>query len=488
MAIELFKNYGPKASINHLFKPSHTKPNTDEQSPKPLPFPHFINPKEKRSLGGRPHAAPRPAAPSPAAEITFRRRAREAAGRAAPTPPLSRVWIPPGGSYWALRSALGSKQASVTGSGLRWGHPGGPGPLGQPRTEVPQRRCCPGVTGCEAQDLPLAGDLVQRSCLSVFVDAFHQSTPKKPKELRCPPREPTFCFQFRKPTVRYQPEAGPRHPLARWPAGPPARRPSPPGGTYTAQGRRVPPSAAGSQLQIKLPAVGGGPRGQRTKARRRFPRGARVSAATRPRALPRRPPGLCRAPAAAAHSELRGEEPGVADASQTQPATRSPARAELSSPPPASLPPSLRSSVVAAVADKCDVGRRGLPLSQAASASASPALARSRGRRLHLSAGRPGVRRGAGAPRAAHSAHSAHSARTRPAAARTRTRGAPRPLGREAAARPRPVCTKAHSIFVFIQSPECYTEPCKYDQRKVCPCMSMSLNSPPAAQAPAIEN
>lgn len=209
-------------------------------------------------------------------------------------------------------------------------------------------------------------------------------------------------------------------PATRWPAGPPAGRPSPPVGTYTAQGRRVPPSAAGSQLQIKLPAVGGGPRGQRTKARRRFPREARVSAATRPRALPRRPPSLCRAPAAAAHSELRGEEPGVADASQTQPATRSPARAELSSPPPASLPPSLRSSVVAAVADKCDVGRRGLPLSQAASASASPALARSRGRRLHLSAGRPGVRRGAGAPRAAHSAH---SARTRPAAARTRTRG-----------------------------------------------------------------
>lgn len=148
-----------------------------------------------------------------------------------------------------------------------------------------------------------------------------------------------------------------------------------------------------------------------------------MSVATRPRALTRRPPSLCGAAAAAAHSELWGEEPGVADARQTQPATRSPARAELSFPPPASLPPSLCSSVVAAVADKCDVGRRGLPLSQAASASASPALARSRGRRLHLSAGRPGVRRGAGAPRAAHSAHCAHSARTRPAAARTRTRG-----------------------------------------------------------------
>lgn len=116
----------------------------------------------------------------------------------------------------------------------------------------------------------------------------------------------------------------------------PARRPSPPaGGTYTAQGRRVPPSAAGSQLQIKLPAVGGGPRGQRTRARRGSPREARVSAASRPRALSRRPPALCRAPAAAAHSEQRDDEPGVADASQTQPATRSPARAELSSPPPA---------------------------------------------------------------------------------------------------------------------------------------------------------
>lgn len=93
-------------------------------------------------------------------------------------------------------------------------------------------------------------------------------------------------------------------------------------------------------------------------------------------------------------------------------------RAQLPLLPPRSLPPLL--SVVAAVADKCDVGRRGLPLSQAASASALPALARSRGRRLHLSAGRPGVRRGAGAPRAEHSAH---SARTRSAAARARTRG-----------------------------------------------------------------
>lgn len=132
-------------------------------------------------------------------------------------------------------------------------------------------------------------------------------------------------------------------------------------------------------------------------------RGAQRAAGRRARGGGRQPDAACDAEPRARRAQL--------PSSRLAPSLRSPARWLA------------RSSVVAAVADKCDVGRRGLPLSQAASASASPALARSRGRRLHLSAGRPGVRRGAGAPRAAHSAHSAHSARTRPTAARTRTRG-----------------------------------------------------------------
>lgn len=95
--------------------------------------------------------------------------------------------------------------------------------------------------------------------------------------------------------------------------------------------------------------------------------------------------------------------------------TQNPRLAELGSPPPASFPPSLRFSVVAAVTDKCDMGRRELPLSQAASASASPSLAHSRGRRrIYLQGGR------ASAGEQKRRAQCAESAGTKPAPARAR--------------------------------------------------------------------
>lgn len=99
--------------------------------------------------------------------------------------------------------------------------------------------------------------------------------------------------------------------------------------------------------------------------------------------------------------------------------TQNPRLAELDSPPPTSFPPSLRFSVVAAVTDNCDVGRRELPLLQAASASASPSLAHSRGRRrIYLQGGR------ASAGEQKRGAQCAQSASTRPAPARARGRGA----------------------------------------------------------------
>lgn len=132
-------------------------------------------------------------------------------------------------------------------------------------------------------------------------------------------------------------------PATRSPARSPARRLSSPVGTYTAQGWRVPPSAAGSQLQIKLPPVGAGRRGQRTRARRRFPRDARMSAATRPHALARRDP---RTPSLAD----RRQPPCTASRGARSPGWRTPGRRRLrrgarrapssAPPPPASLPPS----------------------------------------------------------------------------------------------------------------------------------------------------
>lgn len=121
---------------------------------------------------------------------------------------------------------------------------------------------------------------------------------------------------------------------------PAARPPNPPAGTYTAQGRRVPPSATGSELQIKLPVVSAGPRGEGARARRLFPRKARVSGTTRPRALATRPRSRAAErlrPLGATHSELRCEEPVLGNASQTQPPRR--AQDLRSTAPPASLPP-----------------------------------------------------------------------------------------------------------------------------------------------------
>lgn len=126
------------------------------------------------------------------------------------------------------------------------------------------------------------------------------------------------------------------------------------------------------------------------------------------------------APAAARRCALRVAVQGarVEDASQTQPPRRT-QDLRSSAPLRSSRPPSLRFSVVAAVADKCDVGRRELPLSQAASASASPALAHSLGkRRIYLQGGR------ASAGEQERRALCAESARTRPAPARARARGA----------------------------------------------------------------
>lgn len=161
------------------------------------------------------------------------------------------------------------------------------------------------------------------------------------------------------------------------------------------------PAGRGGEGAARLP-----PRGQ--SVRRHSPTRAHHEAAESPAERPR-PPG-------AAHCELRCKKPGVGDASQTQPPRRA---QDLRSSAPLLPPPSLRFSVVAAVADKCDVGRRELPLSQAASASASPALAHCRGRRrIYLQGGR------ASAGEQERRALCAESARTRPAPARARARGA----------------------------------------------------------------
>lgn len=145
-----------------------------------------------------------------------------------------------------------------------------------------------------------------------------------------------------------------------------------------------------------------------------------MSAATRPRALASRPRSRRRS--ACGRPALRTVSCGAKSPGSGTPAKRS-LHAEpktCGAPLPSSrLPPSLRFSVVAAVADKCDVGRRELPLSQAASASASPALAHSRGRRrIYLQGGR------ASAGEQERRALCAESARTRPAPARARAPGA----------------------------------------------------------------
>lgn len=155
-------------------------------------------------------------------------------------------------------------------------------------------------------------------------------------------------------------------------------------------------------------------------------RGLRATPLARPecpRALATRPRSHAAErlwPPGAAPRKLRCKKPGVGDASQTQPPHRTlDLRSSTPLLPPPSLSPSLRFSVVAAVTDNCDVGRRELPLLQAASASASPSLAHSRGRRrIYLQGGR------ASAGEQKRGAQCAQSASTRPAPARARGRGA----------------------------------------------------------------
>lgn len=135
------------------------------------------------------------------------------------------------------------------------------------------------------------------------------------------------------------------------PSPPPARRqPRTPAGTYTAQGQRVPPSAAGSGLQIKLPVSSAG-RGAR--ARRGSPREARVAAAARharsqEAAESRRPvPAAARAPRTAsrgAKSPGRGRQPHAAGTRSPSWRSRAPSSRLLASPlpPPSAFLLSLR--------------------------------------------------------------------------------------------------------------------------------------------------
>lgn len=136
-----------------------------------------------------------------------------------------------------------------------------------------------------------------------------------------------------------------------------------------------------------------------------------------------RPPG-------ATQSQLRCKKPGVRDASHTQPPRRN---QELRSSAPLLPPPSLLS-----LFSCCCCGRQmwcGAQGIATVTGGVCVCLARPRSlsrKATHLSAGRPGGRRGAGAPRCAPRAPAPGRLRRAPA-----PRG-PQPLGREAVARPLP--------------------------------------------------
>lgn len=202
-------------------------------------------------------------------------------------------------------------------------------------------------------------------------------------------------------------------PAARSPAGPAL-----PAGTYTAQGRRVPPSATSSELQIKLPVFSAGPRGEGARGRGRGAASLLRPDRPRPLAHARSPRGRGEPAAAGRYTELTAVQKARGQRRQPHAAsTQKPRVAELRSPPPASLPPFafllllLWQTNVMWGAGNCHCHRRRLRLPRPPS--------------LTVEEGDAFICRAAGRPPGSRSAAlCAESARTRPAPARARAPGA----------------------------------------------------------------